>query len=318
MSIQLNLFLAIIFSFLFLECHDNSNHNEEISIDKIVLDEKDPVSGYYLEVLPKNGNIDGVLVLMPGFGQLAEAIFPETDLHKVARKNNFLTIGFSGRTKLYLDDALGNKLNNVLKDVIQRHKVNPEKFIFGGFSAGGVVALRYVELCKEFPDDYPVNPRGIFVVDSPIDLFFAWEMFETYLQDSLSEIAVQEAQFVMKFMRQEHGVPRENVEVYSKLSPFSMNKEFGENEVFLKDVAVRTYHDVDIPWRIKNRNQSVKYQNYVVTSELINRLNLLGNENAEFMQSFETGYRSNGERHPHSWSIVDEEECVGWMKKLIK
>jgi hypothetical protein len=80
---------------------------------------------------------------------------------------------------------------------------------------------------------------------------------------------------------------------------------------------VRTYHDVDISWRIINRNQTVHGSNYEVTAELINRLVLMGNSRAEFIQTFQTGYRSNGQRHPHSWSIVNEVELIQWMNKLI-
>ena len=96
-----------------------------------------------------------------------------------------------------------------------------------------------------------------------------------------------------------------------------MNKKYGENEKFLKNTSVRAYHDVDIAWRLINRNQTVHNSNYEVTAELINRLMLMGNKKAEFMQSFKTGYRSNGRRHPHSWSIVDEVEFIQWMKKII-
>lgn len=56
----------------------------------------------------------------------------------------------------------------------------------------------------------------------------------------------------------------------------------------------------------------------LATSELINRLMLMGNQEAEFIQTFQTGYRRNGQRHPHSWSIIDAEECVDWMKTLIE
>ena len=97
-----------------------------------------------------------------------------------------------------------------------------------------------------------------------------------------------------------------------------MDKKYGENEKFLKNTAVRVYHDVDIAWRLINRNQTVRESNYLVTSELINRLLLMGNKKAEFMQSYQTGYRSDGRRHPHSWSIVDEVGFTMWMKELIK
>ena len=204
----------------------------------------------------------------------------------------------------------------VVKDVLTRYKVDPTKFVIGGYSAGGMIALRYVELCNEFPDRYPIQPKGVFTVDSPIDIFTIYNQLGQSLADNYSPIAVEEAERALKYIRDDYGVPEEHVQVYAELSAFSMNKAYGENERFLKNTAVRTYHDVDIAWRIINRNQTVHNSNYEVTAELINRLALMGNGKAEFMQSFKTGFRSNGQRHPHSWSIVDEVECIAWIKGL--
>lgn len=33
----------------------------------------------------------------------------------------------------------------------------------------------------------------------------------------------------------------------------------------------------------------------------------------EYIPTENKGYRSNGERHPHSWSIVDGTDLVNWM-----
>lgn len=288
------------------------------SIEKIVLDKTDDVSGYYLAIEPQTKKIDGVLLLLPGYGQKAETIFPETKLHNVGYLNNILTIGFASGAKLYADKETQDKLNNVIEDVLQRYSLNESKFVIGGFSAGGTVALRYAEICKEYPDKFPITPKGVFVVDSPIDIFTFYELLEKNIENKYSEVAVQEAEWVTNLIKNDHGIPSENIDYYKEINPFSMNKKYGENEKWLKDIAVRTYHDVDITWRLVNRNQPVRTQSYLVTSELINRLLLMGNQKAEFMQSYQTGYRSNGMRHPHSWSIVDEVDCIKWMKRIME
>jgi pimeloyl-ACP methyl ester carboxylesterase len=288
------------------------------SVKKIVLDEKDSVSGYYLAVEPQGNLITGVLVLLPGFGMNAESIFPESKLYNVAYINNILTITFAEGNKLYADSIVQSKLNAVLEDVIRKYKVSPEKFVLSGYSAGGIVALRYVELCNEFPDKYPIKPKGIFTVDSPPDIFTIWDNLEESYKNKYSLMAYNEAVNVMKYVKNDHGVPRENIALYSKLTPFSMDKKYGDNEKYLKNTPVRVYHDVDIAWRLINSTQSVRDDNYYITSELIKRLLIMGNKKAEFMQSFQTGYRSDGRRHPHSWSIVNEVECIQWIKGLLK
>ena len=309
MKKNLLIILIIIFS---------TEIGEAQSIEKIVLDEKDDISGYYLAVKPQTDKIDGVLILLPGYGQRAETIFPETKLHNVGYLNNILTIGFAEGTKLYADKSIQEKLTKAIEDIIKRYKVDKSKFILGGFSAGGTVALRYVELCKQFPDKFPITPQGVFVVDSPIDIFTIYQWFEDTIENKFSEVAVQEAEWATNLIKKDHGIPRENVNFYREINPFAMNKKYGENEKWLQDLAVRAYHDVDIEWRLVNRNQPVSNQNYLVTSELINRLLLMGNKKAEFMQTYQTGFRSSGMRHPHSWSIVNEVECIQWIKKIIK
>lgn len=289
------------------------------TIKRIDLDQNDFYSGHYLVVEPEDTNkISGVLVLLAGFGQIPENTPPETKLHNVAFANNILTIFYAGGNKLYADSITQVKLTKIIKDVLTRYKVKSTNFILGGYSAGGMIAMRYVELCNEFPEKFPIQPKGIFTVDSPIDIFTIYEGLEESAKNNYSELAVEEAVRAIGFIKNDFGVPRENISTYAKLTAFSMNKNYSENEQFLKHTAVRTYHDVDIAWRIKNRNQTVHGSNYEVTAELINRLVLMGNDKAEFMQSFQTGYRSNGQRHPHSWSIVNEVEFMQWMIELIK
>ncbi|HYD20598.1 MAG TPA: hypothetical protein VEB40_03910 [Flavipsychrobacter sp.] len=290
------------------------------NVRKIVVNERDDISGYYLAMEPQlraGEPIRGVLVLLSGFSQLAEHTFPETKLPNVAYANGILTVCFAGGFRAHYDNELGEAMTAMFKDIVKRYNVGADKFVLGGFSAGGGIVLRYTELCNEYPERYPIKPKAVFMVDSPIDIFTLWDMLDEAAKANFSEAAVQEANEAMRRMREQFGVPKENVVKYAALNPFSMNKAFGENEKYLKNTAVRAYHEVDIAWRLVNRRQTVRHGNYLVTAELINRLLLMGNDKAEFMQSERKGYRSNGMRHPHSWSIVDEAECISWVKTIL-
>jgi pimeloyl-ACP methyl ester carboxylesterase len=271
---------------------------------------------YYL-VEPRD-SIQGVLILLPGFGQPASSIFPETKLHNVAYVNGILVLGIAGGAKMYADSIVQSRISKIGRAVIERYGLDPSKVVIGGFSAGGTIALRYVELCHQYPERYPIRPRGVFMVDSPIDIFTIWDMLEETRAINFSEVAVTEANWALGEMEKDRGIPKQNVARYAEVNPFSMYRLHADNEVHLKSVAVRAYHDVDIAWRLINRRQPVRNSNYEMTAELINRLLLLGNERAEFIQATGKGFRSNGMRHPHSWSIVDEVECVQWMKSLMR
>ncbi len=306
---------ALLLSAFFFVAHVSGTNAQTLT--RVVFDSSDVNNGYYLAVVPQSDSITGVLVLLAGFGQRPEDTPPETKLHNVAYSNGVLTIFYAAGNKLYADSVVRAQLSRVLRDVISRYSVNPSTFVLGGFSAGGMVALRYTELCYEQPNKYPIRPKGVFTVDSPIDVFTVFDLLEENLRNAYSELAVEEAQRAIQLVVADHGVPRDNVAVYSDLTAFSMNTQYGRNERFLEKVAVRTYHDVDIAWRIEHRNQGVHNSNYEVTAELINRLRLMGNTRAEFMQTFRTGFRANGLRHPHSWSIVDEVDLLRWMRTLL-
>ena len=286
-------------------------------LETIVLNPEDSFSGKYHFVKPASDRIAGVVVLLAGFGQLANATPPETKIHHAAHAHKLLTVFYAAGNKLYADSIAQGKLTRVLKDITQRFHVDPNHFVVGGFSAGGMVALRYVELCNEFPDQYPIRPKGVFMVDSPIDAFTLYELLEGIVADHHSALAVEEAERAIQQIKIEYGSPKEHVQTFRNLSAFCMDKRLCDHEKYLKNIAVRAYHDVDIAWRITHRNQTVHNSNYEVTAELINRLNLMGNARAQFMQTFQKGYRANGQRHPHSWSIVDEMDLIEWITRLI-
>jgi hypothetical protein len=51
---------------------------------------------------------------------------------------------------------------------------------------------------------------------------------------------------------------------------------------------------------------------------MINRLHIDGNERAEFVNALGKGYRPDGTRHPHSWSLAAPEECVDWVLECLR
>ncbi|AWW31527.1 hypothetical protein DN752_16115 [Echinicola strongylocentroti] len=283
---------------------------------KIVFNE-DIEGGYYLAVPPRSEKPIGVLLLMPGFGQTAESVFPETKIHNVAYLHDVLTIVVAGGRKLYADTDVVKRLNEVIDHVLKKYPVDKEGFVIGGFSAGGTIGLRYAEYCFEKPGGFPIQPKGVFSIDSPVDLFGIWNYFQREIKKNYSDVGVGEAKFVTEIMESEIGNPDENADNYNRLTPFNMELENYGNEKFLKDMSVRVYHDLDVVWQLENRRRSLFDSNAFASSEMINRLLLMGNERAAFIPSKSPGYRSSGTRHPHSWSIVDEVGFIQWVKSLL-
>lgn len=283
--------------------------------EKVIIDEHDELTGYYL--VKKPDQIDHVLILMPGFGQYPESIFAESGLPRLASKNNTMILAFAGGRKIYADTAVVRQMNKIINHAKLKFQLAHQDFAIGGFSAGGTLALRYTELCFEKPGSFPIKPKAIFTVDSPIDLFALWGYLQNEIKKNYSEVGVNEAKFVTQIITDEHGAVPGNTLIYEKLTPFHAGLEESGNEKYLMGTAVRVYHDVDVAWQLKNRRRSVYDANFLPASGLINTLLLNGHTNAEFVQG-ETGYRSNGMRHPHSWSIVNEEECIKWLDNAFR
>jgi hypothetical protein len=287
------------------------------NFEKIIFNDKD-TEDYYIQLKPLTERINGVLVLLPGYGEKPESIFPSSNLFNTAYANNILTLAIAGGEKIYADEKVIDKLNRGLHDFLNRNPNIPkDKFVFGGFSAGGTISLRYAEYAVENPTKIPITIKGVFAVDSPVDLGDIWEYFQREIKKNYSEAGVFEAKFVSEKMTKEIGTPESNPKRYDELTPFNHRLTEPGNERYLKNIAVRVYEDIDVEWQLKQRRRSLYDSNALGASELINRLMLMGNERAEFVTSKQPGMRSNGMRHPHSWSIVDEVECIQWMLKLF-
>lgn len=280
---------------------------------KVTVNADEELTGYYIVSLPEK--IDMVLVLLPGFGQYPESIYVESKLPALAADNNIMVISFAGGHKIYADENVVSNINQMITHAIDKFELTDMYWAIGGFSAGGTLALRYTEYCYEFPSDYPIMPKAVFTVDSPIDLFGLWKYLNNEIEKNFSEVGVSEAKYVANLLESEIGRLEEHRTTYKELTPYYSELKVPGNERHLMQAAVRVYHDVDVAWLIENRRRSAFDSNYLYASDMINKLKLQGHKHAEFIQG-KTGYRSNGQRHPHSWSIVDEQECIEWLLKL--
>src|SRR4051812_2883303 len=216
-------------------------------IEKVTFDNNDTTGGYYLAVHPRAENIKGTLVLLSSFYGL-DGIISETKLHNVAYAygNDMLTIFVSMKEKLYADTTAVDRINTVLKNVVQKFSPDTSKFAIAGFDYAGIIALRYTELTYQYPTAFLIHPKAVFVIDSPVDLFGLWHMCERQVKKNYSPESVGDAKYIRDAMTKENGTIYNNHENYSQLSPFDGERQTTGNEQYLKNVAVRLYYDTDI------------------------------------------------------------------------
>lgn len=283
-------------------------------IEKVVFDKRDTTNGYYLAIRPRSNSIKGTLVLITCFNS-PENLLPETRLHNVAWANDLLTVYVSMGNKLYADAAAVDRINKVAQHISTSFSADTSRFVLAGYDFAGNIALRYTELANEQPALYSLHPKAVFAVDTPVDLFGLWQWCERQVRRNSR--AAGDGNYILEFMTKDIGKATEKPDAWRKLTPFYKDGATTGNEQYLVKTPVRLYYDTDIEWQLADRRNSLYDTNIPDGSELISRLLLQGNNRAEFIASKKSGRRSNGQRSPNSLSIVDEVDCIYWIKKEL-
>ena len=164
------------------------------------------------------------------------------------------------------------------------------------------------------------SPVAVFAVDSPLDYerwFVAAELHLKRLALAGRDLA-EDRNAVNELRKAFGGSPTEALETYRRQSPVSTLVADGGNARLLKDTPIRLYIEPDLKWRLENWDQDIYNSNMPDATALINILRLLGNKDAELITTAGAGYRPDGSRNPHSWSIVDERALAQWLIALLR
>jgi len=112
------------------------------------------------------------------------------------------------------------------------------------------------------------------------------------------------------------GSPKTNLTEYYNISPYSFSDTTQSAIKKLIKMPLRIYTEPDINWWLKERGADFTSMNATECSAMINELNRLGNQYAELITTQNKGYRKpDNRRHPHSWSIVENDELIKWLLK---
>lgn len=81
----------------------------------------------------------------------------------------------------------------------------------------------------------------------------------------------------------------------------------------MKKTKIRLYTEPDTLWWKKNRMADYDQLNSYYIKSLSEDLKESEFNQVEYIATENKGYRANGERHPHSWSIIDKNELINWI-----
>jgi len=282
---------------------------------------------YY--VLPPQKTIQAVLVLFPSTGETAENVIScNKNMMQQAYEKNILSVVVSANFNNTLDTDTTAKrfFDTVLEDIVMKYKAPKDKFVLCGLSLGGMNALQYTEMSRNSKYVTYLKPLAVIGADPPVDLIDLYNGAKNAIVkyekegDKLSEskkMALREDHFLVnEFNKQYGGSPEEFPEKYVEGSMFTRSRDDGGNAKYLINVPVRLYCDPDVVWQLKNKSRDYYDMNAANLSAMTNFLMQSGNTKAEFIPAIGKGFRVDGTRHPHSWSIIEPTECIKWILDL--
>ena len=296
--------------------------------ENIYLNNVSSNSLFYYVLLPQ-GAINSTLVLLPSSGESAESVICcNKALIQSASDNHILIVILSINNGDIDDDDVTLKfLNETFKAVIESYQAPKDKFILAGLSGGGMLALRYTEISRQDSNKTFVLPAAVIGIDPPVDIAGLYNTSKRFilmndgranLNAGRSNGLIESKSIVNSCNKIYGGSPDQYPDQYIKRSMYSRSQKDGGNAKYLSKVPIRLYCDPDILWQLKERNRDYYDMNAADLSAMINFLNLNGNTDAELVPALGKGYRLDGTRHPHSWSIVDPSNCIDWIQKMLR
>lgn len=83
----------------------------------------------------------------------------------------------------------------------------------GGYSSGGKISLLIISFLSE-NKHFKLVPKGVFIVDSPIDLAALKKSSLRNLERKFSEVSVEESTWIMENLESQFGTPNDNILKY--------------------------------------------------------------------------------------------------------
>lgn len=301
-------FLLLVFCAL-LSCK-KADSNKTTSSGSLAIQVQKIVTSEY-ELYKVDSSI-ATLVLFPGAANTPKVIRREFEIQEAARQNgiSLLLVNFSKH--LWIDETQTIELAQNLESIFRINNLKLDNVTIGGMSIGGNVALTLSEYLHSKSSS--IAPKGIFIIDSPIDLYALYESSIVDIKNpDLDEERLQEPRWIIGNFESLFGKGQQLLGKIEKVSPVTFqNKTI--NFSSLKDSKIRFYTEPDAQWQKEHRQTDFEHSNAYTIQQVAKYLSEdLKWERMELIETVNKGYRSNGERNPHSWSIVDVDDLIRWI-----
>ncbi|MDH3267590.1 MAG: hypothetical protein OEM46_01930 [Ignavibacteria bacterium] len=271
----------------------------------------------YTVWLPDEGKINGLIV----FTHPRRDTVNTDSLINYSLQNHLAVLYATtdNRLEFFFDKNKMSEIEGHINEVITKHFIPRENLLFCGMSLEGTRALKLTMFANSSDSKYRLKPKAIVLCDSPLDMIRLHKEMVKAKELNFNPITANEGTWVSGYLESNlGGTPNENFQAYVDCSPYCYSDDIVKNYLQFKDIAIRAYAEPDVNWWIDTRRKDYYSMNAIDMAALINELKIAGNENAELIITYDKGYLPDGTRHPHSWSIIDEQEMLEWFLNMIQ
>ena len=298
-------YILFIFLMLIFGCK-NQPKNELLKENKITTFQTDDYE------LIKSSESKALLIVFPGGGSTSKETKEEFKIVEKATKKGISILLMNFNRHLWIERKDSEQLTKLITETIEKHHLKTDNILIGGMSIGGTVALTLSNYLAETHSI--LQPKGIFVVDSPIDLFALYESSQKdMLRKDFSEERLAEPKWIINYFEEEFGGKDSLFLNIQKVSPFTLKTKNITNIKNLKNSKIRFYTEPDTLWWRETRQTDFESTNAYILQKTNEVLENKKWKNTTLIQTKNKGYRTNGERNPHSWSIVDVDDLINWI-----
>ena len=269
----------------------------------------------YLKVFPNTEKINGLLIR--DYSNLPDtALESPYQFPKLCAENGIMTLYTNTSTQfpeLFTSDSIIKRLDEFVVEVIKIHDIPKNNIFIGGISASGTRALRYAQYCAQGKS--AIEIKGVFAVDAPLDLARFYTSAKNHKKNFKAGMLWEANWMLPLFKTLFNGSPDEVFNAYLKSSVFTHTDSLGGNAHYLNNTSILLFHEPDIDWWISERGAAYYDINSYDLVAFTILLKSMGNSDIELITSSGKGFDKNGNRMPHSWTIVDETYL---MERIMK
>lgn len=255
----------------------------------------------------------GVLILFPGFPETPERVKNEFKIIGPALNEGIAIVLMKFNQRLWLETEEKFRLTKIMNDLFELQNLSAKNVYIGGFSSGGNISLLFANHLAQTQNI--IQPKGVFAIDAPVDLLGLYEVAQRNITRNFAEVSTNESKHIIQLLEEHFGKPSNGLENYESYAPYTHQTKKLHNLAHLKNIKIRLYTEPDVEWWQENRQNEWEDMNAYFLKNLAEALTKKYGDKVEYIATQNRGYRANGQRHPHSWSIVEVGELLDWIMK---